>query len=110
MEFKWFYLLYSTATNRWLGAAGIAIVTLTASSSSGTPMFKRSSSTDSTGVVGKAHPEGADDENERVLVEGAGLRPVRVEGVGREGRMGSILVGRRLMGVGGVAGYALSVC
>ena len=108
MEPKWFYLLYSTAANQWLGAAGIAVVTLAASTSSGTPMFKRSSSTDSTGVVGKAHPKGADDENERVLVEGAGLRPARVEGVGREGRTGSILVGRRLMGVG-VAGYA-SVC
>ena len=73
-------------------------------------MFNRSSSTDSTGVVGKTHPEGADDEVERVLVEGTGLRPARVEGLGHEGRTGSILGGSRPMGVGGVAGYALSVC
>ena len=93
-----------------LGAAGIAVVTLAASTSSGSPMFNRSSSTDSTGVVGKAHPEGVDDEVERVLVEGTGLRPARVEGLGCEGRTGSILVSSRLIGVGGMAGYALSVC
>ena len=62
-----------------LGAAEIAVVT-------GSqhilrhPMFNRSSSTDSTGVVGKVHPEVADDEVERVLVKGTGLRPARVEG------------------------------
>jgi len=85
------------------------VVTLAASASSGTSMFKRSSSTDPTGVVGKARPEGADDEVERVLFEGTGLRLATVEGVGREGRTGTILVGNGLMGVGGVAGCALSV-
>jgi len=61
-------------------------------------MLNRLSSTDSTGVVGEAHPEVADDEVERVLVEGTGLRPARVERLGCEGRMGSILVGSRLIG------------
>jgi len=73
-------------------------------------MFNSSLLTDSTGVVGKAHPEGADNKVERVLVEGTGLRLARVEGLGHKGRMGSLLQCSRLMGVGGVAGYALSVC
>ena len=85
----------------------IWVVTLAASTFFGTPMFNRSSSTDSTGVVGKARPEGADDEVERVLFEGKGSRLATVEGVGREGRTGTIMVGSGLMGVG-VAGCALS--
>jgi len=72
------------------------VVTLAASTSSRTPMFNKSSSTDSPGAVGKVHPEGADEEVERVLFEGTGLRPARVEGLGREGRTGTVLVGSGL--------------
>ena len=92
------------------GFTAARVVTLAASTSSGTPMFNRSSSTDSTGVVGKARPEGADDEVERVLFEGTGLRPARVEELGRDGRTGTILEGSGLMGVGGVVCFVLSVC
>jgi len=70
-------------------------------------MFNRSSSIDST-VVGKARPEGADDEVERVLFEGKGMRLAMVEGVGHKGRTGTIMVGSRLMGVG-VAGFVVAV-
>ena len=74
------------------GAAGIAAVTGSQHILQH-PIFDRSSLTDSTGVVGEAHPEMADDEVESVLVEGTGLRPARVERLGCEGRTGSILVG-----------------
>jgi len=73
-------------------------------------MLNKSSSTDSPGVVGKVHPEGADDEVESAVRRNrleTGLRPARVEGLGREGRTGIILVGSGLTGVG-VAGCAFS--
>jgi hypothetical protein len=81
-------------------------VTLAVNTSFGTPMFNKSSSADSTGVIGKARPEAADEEVERVLFEEIGLSPARVGGSGCEGMMGS----GGLMGVEGVVGCALSVC
>lgn len=58
------------------------VVTLAANTSSGTPIFNRSSSTESTGVMGKARPEVIDEDVERVLFEGTGLSPVEVDGSG----------------------------
>lgn len=73
-------------------------------------MFNRSSSIDSTGVMGKARPEAVDEEVERVLFEGIGLSPAEVDGSNCEGMRETKLVGGGLMGVGGVVGWALSVC
>jgi len=61
-------------------------------------------------VIGKARPEAADEEVERVLFERTGLSPTGVGGGGCEGMTGTKLVGGGLMGVGGVAGCAFSVC
>ena len=80
------------------------VVTLAAITSSGTPIFIRSSSTESTGVMGKARPEATDEDVERVLFEGIGLSPVGADGSGCEGMTGTKLVGGGLMGVGGVVG------
>ena len=83
------------------------VVTLAASTSSGTPIFKRSSSTDSTGVIGKAHPEAAEEEVERVLFEVTGLSPAGLEESDCRGVTGTTLMGEGRTGVGVVVGCAL---
>jgi len=78
LELAVVFIPFGSGTEDLDGVMGATGITLVASTSSGTPMFNRSSSTDSIGVVGKERREGADDKVERVLVEGTGFETGQV--------------------------------